>query len=175
MIFGDKSSFAIEIEIDEIYNDCFIGDGFFIVFINGVFYGRRERNATSFPSTLNQLSYFIDNMINTDISLENKSKEDISIGYYCQNYSEKNLSCYNKDFLEKTCNLITWSPDEAFDDGSYVIHFDNAGKTRIIGFKSCMENDNCMVKFGTENEIVICREEFERVLKETCDYLISLK
>lgn len=171
MVFGDKNSFAIEVEVNERYDDYFIGDGFIVVYIKNICYGRKEKLATSFPCSVKQLETFIKNNINNGIDLNKYTKDDIAFSYYIQNYSDLDLSMYNKDFLFKTKCLTTWDFDEAFDDGSYIIHFDYGDKTRIIGFKSCIIKDKCMVQKDSVNEVYIQREEFVRILGEVLNYL----
>jgi hypothetical protein len=96
---------------------------------------------------------------------------DDLIAYYCQNYSDVDLSKLNENLLNLAKHLVAWSPESAFDDGSYIIHFDYGDKTRIIGFKSCMIKDKCMVQKDSVNEVFITRVEFERILRESLDYL----
>ena len=173
MLFGTKETFGIEIEINKIYCNQFIGDGFFVIHINNNCYGRREEYATTFPSIARQLRHCLKNRVNSDMALEDYSKGNIVEGYYLQNYSEANLSDCDKKLLSKTKTLWEWSPDEAFDDGSHVIHFDDNDTTRIIGFKSCIVDGDCKVMENSCSEIQLPREDFKGIIKDAYLFLKS--
>lgn len=174
MLFGDKSKFGLEIEVNEIYGNEFIGDGFFVVYIDNICYGKRDKYATTFVSIVNDLLIFYSNLKNTNTGLENYSKEEIAICFYCQGYSDANLSKYKYELLEKTKYLYAWNPDEAFDDGSWVMHFDDDEKTRIIGFKSCMLDDvNSKVIENSVHEITIPRKDFRMIVYDAYKFLKS--
>lgn len=173
MEFGNKSFFALEIEINEIYYNQFVGDGFFVIYIDNNCYGRREEYATTFPGIIRQLENCLKSRVNSGITLENYSKENIAEGYYLQHYSEADLVAYDQNLLSKTKTLWEWSPDEAFDDGSHVIHFDDGDTTRIIGFKSCMADGDCKVMEHSCSEIHMPREDFKGIIKDAYLFLKS--
>lgn len=171
MIFGDKGSFAIEIEVNNFFHDEYVGEGKFVIYINNQRYGIDNEYATTFLCIKDELFLFLNNLQNSIEELLRFSSTEISIAYYCQNYCDVDLSKLNDNLLNLTKHLVAWSPESAFDDGSYIIHFDYGDKTRIIGFKSCMIKDKCMVQKDSVNEVFIKREEFERIIRESLDYL----
>ncbi len=89
------------------------------------------------------------------MELESFDGNEIAKCYYLQNYSETNLSDCDKDFLNKTKNLLEWSPEAAFDDGSHVMHFDDGDTTRIIGFKSCIVDGDCKVMENSVSNLYV--------------------
>jgi hypothetical protein len=171
MIFGDKRSFAIEIEVNNFFHDEYVGEGKFFTYINNQRYGIDNEYATTFLYIKDELFLFLNKLQNSIEELLLFSSTEISIAYYCQNYSDVDLSKLNENLLNLAKHLVAWSPESAFDDGSYIIHFDYGDKTRIIGFKSCMIKDKCMVQKDSVNEVFITRVEFERILRESLDYL----
>lgn len=172
MLFGSKDSFAIEIEINNFFHNKHVGEGKFIVYLKNEIYGVNKEFATTFLCIKDELYNFYKNFINSDIELCSYSSIEIAKSYYLQNYSDIDISYLNSDLLKRTKHLISWSPESAFDDGSFVMHFNNNEKTRIIGFKSYMENEICMVKETSIIEVIINYNEFLEVIKDAYNYLI---
>lgn len=173
MLIGNKDRFAIEINIDEIYNNHFIGSGSFLVYVNGFCYGVKEEYATYFMCIAGELDEFSNKMINSNLNIDDYSKEDIAKCFYGLRFSDYDLSSYDTDFLEKVRHLKEWAPESAFDDRTHLIHFDDNNKTRIVIFKSCTLNDVYVVKSDTVQEIIIPREEFCDVIRNAIDYMLS--
>ena len=173
MLFGTKEIFGIEIEINNLFHDEWIGEGKFIVHICGKSYGLDELYATILYSIPNELYNYYQKPYNTNLDLQDFESHTIAKGYYLQNYSETDLSGWDQDFLNKTQKLREWSPEAAFDDSSHVIHLDDGHMTRVIGFKSCMIDNDCMVMDNSCSEIQLPREEFKRVIKDAYLFLKS--
>jgi|GEM_PF-2694183 hypothetical protein len=172
---GDKNRFAFEIKVDELYYDNFIASGRFLVYANGTPYGLNEPYATYFMCVDSQINEFCNQKTNADLHLEKYSKDEIATSYYCQYFSDCDLSNFDDNLLKKTKQLAEWSPESAFDDGTHLIHFDNENNTRIIIFKSCSIDNACMVQPGSVEEVTISREEFLSILVEAHRYFTSLK
>lgn len=173
MLFGDKSKFAIEIKVNNIFGDEYVGEGSFVVIINNKHYGDCDKYATTFLCIIDELKRFYKNTTNTSLCFESIKKETIANFYYLQNYADDFKSTYDYALLTKTKSLIEWSPESAFDDGSHIIHFDDNNTTRVIGFKSCSKNGNFIVEPESIEEVVIDRNIFIDILHKTCEYLQS--
>ena len=164
MFFGSKKTFGIDIEINNFFSDESIGEGKFLIYICNNIYGLDKSYATTFLCILDELQKYSQNLINTTANLENFSAKEIAKCYYCQNYSDIDLSSYNQNLLAETKNLEIWSPESAFDDGSYLIQIDNNKKTRLIAFKSCIQNGSCNILDNSVQQIFLERKEFENLL-----------
>lgn len=73
--------------------------------------------------------------------------------------------------LRKSKKLEVWAPEAAFDDGSYLIQFDNNAKTRLVAFKSCSKEGICTVKKKSVSEITLDSNEFKKILSGVYLYL----
>lgn len=175
MIFGNKDFFAIEVEVNNVFHDEFIGEGKFIIYINNKSYGVHSPYATMFFCIMEQICYFINNKVNVNNIFKDYSYKDISKCYYNQNYSDIILNEYSKEFLKQTKQLITWAPEAAFDDGSYLIQIDDDELTRLIAFKSYSNGSICSVEEGTETEIILDRHEYIKILQSVYNYLKNIK
>lgn len=171
MIFGSKAIFAIEVEVNNCFYDKFIGEGKFLVYIYDTAYGLDKNYATTFLCIMDDLRKFSQNSSNVDVDLSNYTAYEIAMCYYCQNYSEQDLSMYSDDLLRKSKKLEVWAPEAAFDDGSYLIQFDNNGKTRLVAFKSCSKEGICTVKKKSVSEITLDSNEFKKILSGVYLYL----
>lgn len=173
MLFGDKSKFAIEISINKILGDKYVGEGCFSVFINFQEYGLKKKYATTFLCIADQLIDFYKNKKNSNLSLGKEPKELIANSYYIHYFTDNIINEENPELSSKIKNLIEWAPESAFDDGSHLIHFDDGEQTRIIGFKSCKKQSNFCVKEKSIMEIIIPRTEFKEILYSAYSYLQS--
>ena len=173
MIFGFKESFGIEIELNTFFHDDFIGEGKFIVFINNISYGIDMPYATTFFCIKDELLKYYSESINADLKLTKYSGIEIARSYYGQNYSNIPLDAYDKDLLTLTKNLLTWSPESAFDDGSYIIQIDEYDKIRLIGFKSCTKDERYIVDEKSITELRIEKSVFKQILNKAYLYLMQ--
>lgn len=173
MLFGKKRKFAIEIKINNIFGDKYIGEGFFVVFINNRMYGKTDKYATVFLCIADELKKFYDNKFNSSLFLDDIEKERIANFYYMQNFTEEDVRFDDKVLLQKIKSLVEWNPESAFDDGSHLIHFDNDDGTRIIGFKSSSTYGKFAVDIKSVEETTISRSEFKNILSDAYEYLQS--
>ncbi len=181
MLFGNKEKFAIEFEVKEIYHDKrFIGDGFFVVYIDGFMYGRKEDDATSFGCIRSTLKYF-------DV-LQSPSKNPFN-KYECyelcdkfydtayrmeRRYKEEEI----KDFIKEAeitydkrenCLLDYWTPmEEAFDDGSFVLQLNEGDSVRLLGFKT---SDDETYNIENVHGAIIQKEKFSSIIQEVIQEL----
>lgn len=173
MLVGDKSKFAINIQVNNVFGDKYVGEGCFSVFINFQEYGLKKEFSTTFLCISDQLIDFYKNKKNAGLNLDKETKELIAKYYYIQNFTDNNVNEKNFELLSKTKNLIEWAPESAFDDGSHLIHFDDGEQTRIIGFKSGKNKSSFCVREKSVNEIIIPRTSFEEILYSAYSYLQS--
>lgn len=145
MIIGDPSIFAIESSITTIVDkNSSQALGYFVIHIEGTAYGVREADATmlgcSYDEILSRLKRAGDHQFPL---LTGQSGNDAAQAY---------LDCIYRDTLREDYfglsrdefshlineNRIQWAPDgdEAFDDGSHVLQFDEEGRVRLVGFKN---------------------------------------
>lgn len=173
MLFGNKLEFAIEIEVNNLFYDEYIGEGKFLVYINNHIYGRNEEFATTFLCIIDQLKRFSEFSINANVDLRNFSGYEIALSYYCQNYSTKENKQLEEKLISDSKHLEVWSPESAFDDGSYVIHFDSDEHCRILAFKSCLENNEYTVNKQSVNEITIDSSVVKTIFTKAYLYLVN--
>lgn len=174
MLFGNKKTFCVEVDINNCFHDDFVGEGKFIIYIKNVAYGLDEPYATTFYCIKDELLQFSKNLINSNLQFDQFSALEIAEAYYLQNYSDANLLELKKELLSITKNLVTWSPESAFDDGSYLIQIDNNNFTRLIAFKSVLQSGKATVNKESVNEIIIQRTIFEQTLNKALVYLSGL-
>ena len=174
MLFGCKNLFGIEIEINNSFHDDFVGEGKFLVFLKDMSYGIDEPFATTFLCIKDELLKYSSKIINSVVGLESYSSLEIAKCFYCQNYSDIDLSEYNSKFLSLTKHLICWSPESAFDDGSYIIQIDGENQTRLIGFKSCAKDGNYTVDETTVREVFVEGKKFKKILSDVYECLEKL-
>lgn len=160
MLFGDKKVFGIEFEVKELYhNKSFIGDGFFVVYIDGFMYGIREDDASSFGAILWTLKESCSSFIHMKNPFNNFEDFEICDKFYDANYRsenrypEKTKMDYDCTYLVKPgCDerdgnlanrfLIYWAQmEEAFDDGSFILQINEEKYIRILGFKASANYD----------------------------------
>jgi hypothetical protein len=143
MIIGDKQKFAIDFKIYAPIDAFFIGDGYFLVCIDGFEYGIKKSNATVFGSIEWDLKTEFMNHINDEnLELCGFSSQNICEVYYDKHYREINdfsIDDYEaiSNALENSPNSIKeWSPETAFDDGSFVMQCNKKNEICLLGFKA---------------------------------------
>jgi hypothetical protein len=151
MLIGDPSEFAIESSISIAYEELGARSlGYFVIHIGGRCYGVREPDATLMACSIDEVerrltrrgSHTAPFATEPDAGkVADAFREAIYapdqgdnqfFGISQQEFSDY-FSCSNQD--------INWAPDgdEAFDDWSYVMHFDVEDRVRLIGFRSYNE------------------------------------
>jgi Immunity protein 42 len=136
MIAGNINEFALDSEISRAYSRLSLRAlGFFQIYINGIAFGVRSSDATmlalSFDSVEARLrgrgTFLLARA--EKLSAETLARAVVDIVY----------TIGSSEFLDKNelyASHILWpSCDEAFDDGSQVLHFDEGDTVRVIGFR----------------------------------------
>lgn len=171
MIIGEPSVFAVESSITEAYEELYLRAlGFFVIYVDGLFYGRRSANSTmlarSFDEVGNRIamrgSHVVPFVAETDAGR-------IATAFRNAIYGEEQKASYFDIPLSQFMGMIyskriVWAPDgdEAFDDGSYVLQFDVQDQVRLIAFKTvtCHPYD-----LATIREICLPADEFYGLLQ----------
>lgn len=149
MITGDTSTFAIESYIAEAYEDRgLLALGYFVVHISGKSFGVRQPNATMLACSFDTVVERIANrgLHIAEFSSHLKAEEIADLfrmaEYGALRYSQADNehSIIALETFRKPNNLV-WAPDgdTAFDDGSYILQFDEGALARIIAFR-CQAN-----------------------------------
>ncbi|ASF48512.1 Imm42 family immunity protein [Methylovulum psychrotolerans] len=145
MIIGNKSTFAIESSITRAYGRLsFRALGYFVIHIGGTSYGINSPDATLLACSFDEIkNRFIDRGTHkASFAIEPSAKKianAINMSIYSESQIDENFFGMSlSEFYDiVTTNHIIWAPDgdEAFDDGSHVLHFDIENHVRLIGFK----------------------------------------
>jgi hypothetical protein len=168
MTIGDINIFALEYSIIEYYDSRYIGDGKFIVYINGTKYGKSNNNSTTFSSIIPSLGQRANTSNLTDPIFEKYPPYDLAFAcydsYYGENPKEVYLGLNREHFLVlKRNNKIEWhGMDEAFDDGSFIIQLNNANnEISLIGYRAISSNpsqieelNSIKLKYSIFSEII---------------------
>ena len=150
--------------------------GYFLIKINGVSYGVKEKDATalanSYDAVVSRLEMRgkhiapADWLILPSLSLAQILHES-TWGYMSREQfaQEFNISQdKSKELIYK--NNLMWAPDgdAAFDDGSRIYQFDIDDETvRLIGFNA---THDCKVDISTLTDVTMNANDFYSVLKE---------
>lgn len=173
MIIGNKSEFGIESAITKAYERLsFRALGYFIIYINNIKYGIDLPDASMLACSFDEVENRLLMRGLHTAPFSDESNANIIVDAVCKSiYSEELKDEYFfglpranfHDIIVK--NKLVWVPDgdEAFDDGSHILHFDVGNKVRLIGFKR-FEND-----INNLTEIWIDSDEFYKVLQLWAD------
>jgi hypothetical protein len=153
VIVGDGEGFAIESAITKALPSA--GQralGFFVVHIGDRTYGVRAPDASMLACSLDAVNdcrrrrgtHCVPFLSEIDAAL-------IAEAFLDANYRETDRLDYfgtpMAEFAEALhANAIVWAPDgdEAFDDGSFILHFDIGSRVRLIAFTNAASNDDML-------------------------------
>jgi hypothetical protein len=173
MIVGDPSRFAIESEITIAYErPSFMALGFFVIHVMGRCFGVKESDATMLACSFDEVGRRINRRGTHAFPILMEAAaygiaEALRRGGY---YDSTKVDCFfgmpSSEFNEAiSSNHLVWAPDgdEAFDDGSYVLHLEDADSVRLIAFVS-----NSDLPFDTASlcEVRLSPEDFYGVLEQ---------
>lgn len=146
MIVGDPSIIAIESGLTHCYaSQSKLGLGYFLIHLGGKTYGVRSAEATllacSFDSVAKRLARRGSHVASFGTTA---AADEIARAYLRATFEE--TQSHERFFgmsADELTDLIAehdlaWAPDgdEAFDDGSHVLHFDQGSRVRVIGFRN---------------------------------------
>ena len=145
MISGNPSIFAIESNISRAYERMSLrGLGFFVIYVSGRCYGVRTPENTMLSCSYDEVAARISMRGKHDVPFATEPDGGkIADAFRAAIYSDEPQEGYFNlpllsftDLIHSKC--IMWAPDgdEAFDDGSFILHFDVNESVRLIAFKS---------------------------------------
>jgi hypothetical protein len=173
MIIGDKSVFALECTISKTYelNDGFLALGCFLIHVNGHQFGVNDPSATYLACSVSNIATRIVARGTHTTTFAEAVAHDIVVSFRDAIYNEPEegqtfLGISREDFTRLIYqNEIQWAPDgdAAFDDSSYVLHFDLGDRVRLIAFKS---SEDGYYEPGTLTERILAADQFYGVLQD---------
>jgi hypothetical protein len=173
MIVGNPSVFAIESGITRAYEHVsFRGLGFFAIHAGGRSYGRRTPESTMLACSYDEVEKRITRRHATSFGAESdggKIADAFRTALYSdtpqENYFGLPVSAFSDMINAKH---IMWAPDgdEAFDDGSYVLHFDVEDRVRLIAFQCGQGYPHDP---GTIRDVWLPADDFYRTLQHWHD------
>lgn len=145
MIVGDSSTFALESGLSCAFEaPGKLALGYFSIHIADCCFGVREPDATLMACSHNEVGNRIGRRGLHTASFAIEPAGEIADAvrkaiYAPEEEGKRLLGLSQKELADRIySNHLLWAPDgdEAFDDGSFVIHFDAGERVRLIGFKS---------------------------------------
>jgi Immunity protein 42 len=144
MIVGNPSIFAIESGITHAYKRLsFRALGYFLIHIAGSSYGVRSPDASLLACSFDKVKERIGNRgrhiasFATGVSASEVAEAFCASIYWWNQEHKSFFGIPYIDFKKLVySHRLIWAPDgdEAFDDGSFVLHFDVEDRVRLIGF-----------------------------------------
>lgn len=151
VIVGDPHKFAIESCIKSAYAGLGIRAlGFFLIHVGGYSYGVRSQDATMLACSFDEVEQRILRRGSHTVPFSNEpNAASIASAVYDAIYAPEDkvgqLLGISVPQLSKLiyAHHVQWAPDgdEAFDDGSRVLHFDVDHRVRIIAYTLELSND----------------------------------
>jgi hypothetical protein len=177
VIVGNPSTFAIESGITKAFDrPSFRALGFFVIHVGDRRYGVHAPEATLLACSFDE----VQDRIARRGSHTTPFAHEPDAGRIADAYRDSIYAPDQENELffglpqPEFCHLIyskhiVWAPDgdEAFDDGSHVLHFDIGDRVRLIAFRS-ME-DGYHHDPDTITDVCIDAAEFYRILKQWRD------
>lgn len=146
MIVGNPTTFAIESSITQPYEQLhFRALGYFVIHLGGSMFGVRSSDATMLASSFDEVNRRIARRGAHFAAFgEEPDARRIVDAFRSATYDESRqgerfFGLSSAEFRDiVAANEIVWAPDgdEAFDDGSHVLHFDQGAHVRLIAFKN---------------------------------------
>jgi hypothetical protein len=179
VIVGSSSVFAIESEITEaVPNIGQLALGFFVIHISGKVFGVKERDATMLGRSFGEVSNRLNRRGTHSFTvLDRADPVETAQAYLDAIYRDGPRTDYfglsQQEFVDAVhSSAVTWAPDgdEAFDDGSKVLHMDVGSKVRLVAFINTDAPDDMI---GTIREVWLDADLFYGVLSRWKDLFAS--
>lgn len=171
MLIGSPKYFAIESEITKVYSKPSLRAlGFFVVHIEGRMYGVRQPDATLLANSFDSVGQRIEQRGQHKVpSASTASAQSIVEAFNTARHHEfaqdvsflgVPLSQFEKEIYARD---IMWAPDgdEAFDDGSYILQFDENDRVRLIAF---VNQETVVDTVSTTSELWLAADKYYEVL-----------
>lgn len=146
MLIGNKNTFAIEWQITTAYsNPSLLGLGFYSVFVGNRLFGIQGDEATLLACSYDAVLTRIRNRgKHRDDRLDAESPQKILGGYCCAMFGDSDAydrisDMSAEDFtaaINSTGILFAPDGDQAFDDGSIILHLDRVDSVILVAGKS---------------------------------------
>ena len=173
MLVGDINILAIESDITHVYSSLGQrGLGFFVVWVGGKRYGVYSPEATLLACSYDEVSNRIARRRQHVVPfLDCEDALSIAEAYLqCTYYDDQNegnsfrLTCPQLQSAFSVARPV-WAPDgdEAFDDGSHILHFDQSENVRLIAFKNSRNNSEVAASLS---EVTLTANTLYSVLRE---------
>ena len=170
---GNPEIFAIESHISAAYASLGMRAlGYFALHVGGKSYGVREHNASLLACSVDEVERRAANRgKHTAFFSQHASAGDLADAVYGAVYGSSSIEY--PTFGRKKSELsevirssrLIWAPDgdQAFDDGSFVLHFDRGAEVRLIGFRV---GENARHEPNSLSDVRLSNGEFYRLLKQ---------
>lgn len=176
MVVGDPNIFAIESGIMQAYEYLGLRAlGFFVIHVDGRSFGLKEPDATHLANSFDEVGRRIAGRgAHSPIFAMDSDAHEIALAFRRCFYAEcedgEIFLGMTKPMFSKAINgnHLVWAPDgdAAFDDGGYVLHFEDENRVRIIAFKSTEDN---LYDPASLRDLWLPADDFYAVLREWRD------
>jgi hypothetical protein len=176
MIVGDPAVFAIESEITYAYDRLSQRAlGFFVIHIAGRCYGVKEWDATTLADPFYEIGQRIARRGSHNPAFPiNAIAADIAYSFRRAIYDECEegelfFGMSARHFANAiSSKRLEWTAycDEAFDDGSYVLQFEDKDQVRLVAFTSTAD---FLYDPASLRDVYLPQDEFYGILKEWRD------
>ena len=176
MIIGDPAVFAIESGITEAYlRPSLMALGYFVIHVSGKRFGVKRPDATLLACSFDEVGKRIAERgshtapFPFDMNAAKIANAFIRAGYAIHDESEHFFEMPSPQFRNAiTTRNLEWAPDgdTAFDDGSYVLQFDNEDTVRLIAYVS---TPNYLHDPETLRDVSLNSEDFYEILQNWRD------
>jgi len=172
MVIGDPNVFALESEITVAYDRPGLRAlGFFLIHFSGRSFGVRAPNATMLACSFDEVVRRSRQRGEHTATFADADALAIATSFRHAVYQDDpppitavGIPPLELGYLVYAHNLV-WAPDgdQAFDDGSYVLHFDTSAGARLVGFKC---HDDGLPDPATLSDLLVPADHFYSVLIE---------
>lgn len=179
---GSPSIFSLESSITEVYSEPgSFALGYFLIYINGCKYGVCSPDATLLACSVDEVKTRCSRKGQHQVEFSKEENpydiaEAIYSSIYRESPEEKSFFGLMKDEIAEVVyqNRIMWAPDgdQAFDDGSYVLHFDVFDQVRLIGFRADSEYN---IENNSLSEVWIENDKFYELLSDWVNQMNSYR
>ena len=186
MLVGNKDRFAIEFELDEFFDNSFVAFGTYRIYVNGFCYGEKSPEPSWFGGVVYGFKELIEEKRNYENFFSEYSDMEIIKTYW--HYMSDNpfptpeemLEEDNKDFLgikgkEFKNSFFNFNDrsEAHLDDGSNILLFSNDEIVKLLGYRDLGLDETDDVIVGDVNSVIIPREEFDNIIRQTLDTILS--
>ena len=186
MLVGKKNRFAIELELDEFFDNSFVAFGTYQIYVNGFCYGEKSPKPSWFGGVVYGFKELLNNKRNYDNFFSEYSDMEIIKAYW--HYMSDNpfptpeemLEEDNKEFLGIKGKVFKNSffnfkdrSEAHLDDGSNILLFSNDEIVKLLGYRDLGLDENDDVIVGDVNSIILPRKEFYDIIQKSFYYILS--